>query len=59
MDFLHSTWFWLIVIVAPLFTIINTLARLSRQAPPPDLPPGVKPGFKPLDRPPKKPQQPD
>lgn len=44
MDLLHSTWFWLIIIGAPLGTAIATLARLSQKQPPLDLPPGVAPG---------------
>ncbi|MDC7708535.1 hypothetical protein [Vogesella indigofera] len=44
MDLLHSTWFWIVIIGAPLGTIITTLARLSQKQPPIELPPGVAPG---------------
>ncbi|AUH51886.1 hypothetical protein CXB49_14175 [Chromobacterium sp. ATCC 53434] len=43
MDVLHSTWFWVAVIVAPIATVAGILARLAKREPPPDLPPGVKP----------------
>lgn len=42
MDILHSTWFWLFVIVALVMSTIGSLARLSKAPPPVDLP-GVKP----------------
>lgn len=41
MDILHSTWFWLFVIVALVMSTIGSLARLSKAPPPLDLP-GVK-----------------
>jgi|GEM_PF-2134598 len=41
MDILHSTWFWLFVIVALVMSTIGSLARLSKAPPPVDLP-GVK-----------------
>ncbi|WP_293765040.1 hypothetical protein [uncultured Aquitalea sp.] len=43
MDILHSTWFWVAVIVGLAVSTIGTLARLSRQEGPIELPPGVKP----------------
>ena len=44
MDLLHNTWFWVIIIAAPVATIIGTLARMSQKQPPLKLPPGVAPG---------------
>lgn len=44
MDLLHSTWLWVIIIAAPIATIIGTLARMSQKQPPLNLPPGVAPG---------------
>ncbi|KMJ54668.1 hypothetical protein ACG97_02745 [Vogesella sp. EB] len=44
MDLLHSTWFWIVIIGAPLGTVLGTLARLSQKQPPIELPPGVAPG---------------
>lgn len=43
MDLLHATWFWVAIIVAPIFTVLATLARLARREPPPKLSPGVSP----------------
>lgn len=43
MALLHSTWFWILVIGAPLITIVSTLVRLARKEPPIELPPGVVP----------------
>ncbi|MDF0606960.1 hypothetical protein HZU77_015090 [Neisseriaceae bacterium TC5R-5] len=31
MDFVHSTWFWLLLIVGPAFTVLTTLIRLARR----------------------------
>lgn len=44
MDLLHSTWFWVLMIVAPVGTVIATLARMSRKTGDGKLPPGVLPG---------------
>nr|WP_294864289.1 hypothetical protein [uncultured Pseudogulbenkiania sp.] len=43
MDIFHSTWFWVVVIGAPLVSVIGTLARLAHKEPPIKLPPGVVP----------------
>ncbi|POZ60555.1 hypothetical protein [Chromobacterium alticapitis] len=43
MDVLHSTWFWVAVIAAPVATVVGILSRLSRREPPIELPPGVRP----------------
>jgi hypothetical protein len=46
MELLHHTWFWVVIIVGPIATVVGILARLAKREPPPDLPPGVKPlGF--------------
>lgn len=43
MDLLHSTWFWVFIIAAPLVGAVSTLIRLARKSEPPVLPPGVVP----------------
>lgn len=43
MDIFHETWFWVVVIGAPLVSVIGTLIRLARKEPPIKLPPGVVP----------------
>lgn len=43
MDIFHETWFWVVVIGAPLVSVIGTLIRLARKEPPIQLPPGVVP----------------
>jgi hypothetical protein len=41
MNFLHSTWFWLLIILSPLVTVAGILMRLARSGkadlPPPDI----------------------
>lgn len=44
MDLLHSTWFWVLMIIGPIVTVVGTLARLSKKQGPIKLPPGVIPG---------------
>ena len=44
MDLLHSTWVWILLIAAPIATVIGTLARISHKQPDRELPPGVIPG---------------
>ncbi|MCW3481494.1 hypothetical protein OL229_18310 [Neisseriaceae bacterium JH1-16] len=41
---LHSIWFWVVIILAPIATVVGTLARLAKREPPMQLPPGVAPG---------------
>ena len=43
MDIFHSTWLWVLVIGAPLVSVIGTLVRLARKEQPIKLPPGVVP----------------
>ncbi|WP_024301587.1 hypothetical protein [Pseudogulbenkiania sp. MAI-1] len=43
MDIVHETWFWVVVIGAPLVSALGLLARLARKEPPIELPPGVVP----------------
>lgn len=49
MDLLHSTWFWVVIILAPAVTVIGILARLARLEPLPDWVPAVQPGSEPSD----------
>ncbi|GGY21565.1 hypothetical protein [Paludibacterium paludis] len=44
MDLVHSTGFWVVIILGPLGTVLGIFARLSQKEPPPVLPPGVAPG---------------
>lgn len=44
MNLLHETWFWVLIIVAPVGTVIATLARMSKKSGDGKLPPGVIPG---------------
>jgi len=44
MNLLHETWFWVLIIVAPVGTVIATLARMSKKTGDTKLPPGVIPG---------------
>jgi hypothetical protein len=33
MNVLHTTWFWLLIILGPVFTVLGILARLARKEP--------------------------
>ncbi len=44
MDLVHSTGFWVVIILGPLGTVLGIFARLLKKEPPPVLPPGVAPG---------------
>lgn len=33
MDILHETWFWIVLIAAPIITVAGILARLARREP--------------------------
>ena len=35
MNVLHTTWFWLVLILGPIGTVVGILARLARSTPPP------------------------
>lgn len=34
MSLLHSTWFWVLIILGPVGTVIGILSRLARREPP-------------------------
>jgi len=35
MNVLHSTWFWLLLTLGPICTVVGILTRLARSTPPP------------------------